>query len=135
MSTMARARWLAGAALIAACAACPACGDEVDSRPAEWPYIVQAIIRPNCATAGCHSTFTHAGGLVFEDAHGAHVLLVGYAGDGAYVTAGDPVKSKLMYLLRGKDTWRMPPDQPLADADIDLIENWIRQGATEEPPL
>ena len=35
-----------------------------------------------------------------------------------------------MYLLIGDNVARaMPPDRPLPDVDIDLIENWILAGA------
>ena len=34
-------------------------------------------------------------------------------------------------MLRGQEIARMPPDQPLPDADIALIEAWILAGARE----
>jgi hypothetical protein len=34
-------------------------------------------------------------------------------------------------MLRAQGAPRMPPDRPLADADIRLIETWILNGATE----
>ncbi len=123
---MARASWLAVAAVASLVAS--ACGSEEDDRPARWSYISQAIIRPSCATASCHSTTTATGGLQLEEPHGSHVILVGYGG-GNYVVPGSPTESKLVHMLRGNEVWRMPPDQPLPEADIQLIERWILEGA------
>jgi hypothetical protein len=119
---MRRAPWMAAVFVLA-------CGGD-DDRPARWSYISAAIIEPSCATASCHSAFTATGGLRLEGAEESHVILVGYSGN--YVVPGDPGRSKLMYLLRGQDTWRMPPDQPLPDADIELIERWILDGARND---
>jgi hypothetical protein len=109
-----------------------ACGGDVDDRPVRWSYISAAIIAPGCATASCHSAHTATAGLRLEGASESHVLLVGYGPEGNYVVPGDPARSKLMYLLRGQDTWRMPPDQPLPEADILLIERWILEGARND---
>jgi hypothetical protein len=116
---MVRAAWLT--LLLAAC------GSDTDDRPVSWAYISTAIIQPNCATASCHSAHTATGGLRLEGAAESHFILVGESGN--YVFPGDPDRSKLMSLLRGKDIWRMPPDQPLPEADIVLIERWILDGA------
>lgn len=107
-----------------------ACGSETDDRPVTWSYISAAIITPNCATASCHSRHTATGGLQLEGASESYVILTGYGGN--YVFPGYPERSKLVYLLRGKDTWRMPPDQPLPEADIELIERWILAGAKND---
>jgi hypothetical protein len=113
--------------LLAVVIATAACGSDTDDRPVTWSYISAAIIQPNCTTASCHSSLTATGGLRLEGAAESHVILTGYSGN--YVVPGDPSRSKLMYLLRGQDTWRMPPDQPLPEADILLIERWILEGA------
>ncbi len=47
-----------------------------------------------------------------------------------YVRPFDPDGSRLMHLLRGDNTLLMPPDQPLPDVEIELIERWILEGAT-----
>jgi hypothetical protein len=132
-SRMDRVRWLATAVLLFA-----GCGEEVDDRPARWSYIFEAIIRPNCATASCHSGITATAGLQLEEAGPAHVMLAGQTIDtvtfipvGSFVKPGDP-HSKLLYLLRGDETWRMPPDQPLPEPDIALIESWILLGAKND---
>jgi hypothetical protein len=45
------------------------------------------------------------------------------------VTPYDPQASRLINVLRAQDAPRMPPDRPLAEADIRLIEKWILGGA------
>jgi hypothetical protein len=34
-------------------------------------------------------------------------------------------------MLRARDAPRMPPDRPLPEADIELVERWILNGAAE----
>ena len=70
----------------------------------------------------------------------AYAILVGHACEappsaGApprnFVAPGEPERSRLMYLLIGDEVKRqMPPDRALPDVDIDLIEQWILEGAT-----
>lgn len=120
------------AAALVICALTGACGGDTDERPARWSYISRAIIEPSCATVACHSRFTSRGGLRLEGSDESWVILVGYDERGNYVIPGDPARSKLMHLLRGDEIWRMPPDQPLPEADIALIERWILEGATND---
>jgi hypothetical protein len=47
------------------------------------------------------------------------------------VLPGNPDESRMLHMLRADGTRRMPPDRPLATADIDLIERWIIEGAQE----
>lgn len=102
-----------------------ACADGPDERPATWPYIHATIVRPACATAGCHSELTSNAELELEDREEALFNLV----DIGVIIAGEPDESELMRLLRGDDDVRMPPDEPLPPADIELVERWILDGA------
>jgi hypothetical protein len=122
-----------------------ACGGE-ENRPATWSYISPAIIQPNCATASCHSKAAAVAGLdLSEMAVGLKGLrdqkLPVRAGMTAkpddlparpLITPGNPVQSRMMNMLRGIGANRMPPDRPLAEADIDLIETWILKGANND---
>jgi hypothetical protein len=123
-----------------------ACGGE-ENRPATWSYISPAIIQPNCATGSCHSRAAAVAGLDLSEVKaGWHSLRdqklpPGRAGAPAYpgaqparplVTPGNPVESRIMNMLRGIGADRMPPDRPLAAADIDLIETWILEGANND---
>lgn len=47
-----------------------------------------------------------------------------------FVAPGQPERSRLLYLLIGEEVpLQMPPDRPLPDGDIDLVERWILEGA------
>ena len=45
------------------------------------------------------------------------------------VTSFDPSGSRLVNMLRARDAPRMPPDRPLTEPDIRLVERWILNGA------
>ena len=47
------------------------------------------------------------------------------------VTPYDPAGSRVVNMLRARDAPRMPPDRPLPEADIELVERWILNGAFE----
>jgi hypothetical protein len=112
--------------------ACPACLAD-DPRPASWPLISATIIQPRCGTASCHSDLAQTAGLVLDSREAAFRSLVTMPPDGygAYVVPGEPPASALLYLLRGEEIGRMPPDAPLSPPDIALIERWIADGANE----
>jgi hypothetical protein len=107
-----------------------------DSRPATWSYISTSIIQPNCATSRCHSAVSAVQGLELDTLTGGYVVLTGGpavpgqrpAGSNL-VVPGDPTASRLMTMLHGTEAERMPPDEPLPQADIELIEQWILDGA------
>ncbi len=125
---------------LAVAAALGAC-DAADDRPASWGYLHPAVIAPACATAGCHSQLAAQAGLDLSTRTGAYTVLTGrICGEpprpedppGNYVFAGSPEHSSLMYRLRGDNVRVMPPDQPLADVEIELVERWILEGAACE---
>lgn len=120
--------------LLAALGAC----DAAEDRPATWSYLHPAVIAPSCATAGCHSKHAALAGLDLSNAEGSYVLLTGrICGEpprsidppGNFVFPGSPERSKLMYQLRGAEVRVMPPDQPLPEVEIALVERWILEGA------
>lgn len=119
------------AAALVACA-------PLDERPAAWSYVYPAVLEPACATAGCHSAPTALAGLDLSTATGAYTYLTGRIcgdpiGPGSpprnYVDPGSPEYSTLVYQLRGIGRDRMPPDLPLPEGEIQLVERWIRDGA------
>jgi hypothetical protein len=104
------------------------CGD-TDERPVSWSYISAAIIQPNCATSRCHSEGSNAAGLVLDTIEGGYTVLEPYV-----VSDQGPDATSLMIRLNGgfprlADVQRMPVDEPLPEADIDLIRRWIEAGA------
>jgi hypothetical protein len=133
------------------------CG-ETDARPPQWAFIAPAIIAPNCATASCHSRGAAEAGLDLSEPDvayrslflqtaqfripasptippeckldkGAMVCRTGRA----IVVPCHPDHSRLVNMLRGRGAQRMPPDRPLPIGDIELIEQWILQGAKQDP--
>ena len=101
------------------------CGSEEER--VSWRYIQPAIVMPGCATATCHGSMSTLVDLEsFEESYAT--LL-----DGGFVVPGEPEESRLVYLLRGIEVRKaMPPDQPLASGDVDLIVRWIEAGAPLE---
>ena len=49
------------------------------------------------------------------------------------VTPYDPAGSRVVNMLRARNAPRMPPDRPLPELDIELVERWILNGAFEYP--
>lgn len=112
--------------------------DSVEERPATWSYLHASVIAPSCATASCHSKVSSAKGIDLSSRTSAYAMLVGRTCDAPelpgepernFVRPYDPAGSQLMYMLRGEQIIAMPPDQPLAGTEIELIERWIAEGA------
>ncbi len=107
------------------------CGSATDDRPATWSFISATIIEPSCATVNCHSAVAQRAGVDLHDRATGHKALV----DRHFVVPSDqsvPRMSALLYLLNGQGALRMPPDGPLPEADIDLIDKWIAAGAKND---
>src|ERR1041384_1681183 len=111
-------------AAVASLAFLAGCADEVDQRPATWSYLFPAIVEPSCAGVACHSKFSRTAGLELADADRSYPALLT-----RLVVPGSPEQSKLVYLLRGLEAPRMPPDGALPEPDIALLERWISGGA------
>jgi hypothetical protein len=129
-----------------------ACG-RTDDRPAVWTYVSAELFQPNCATASCHSRAVAVAGLDFSDADRGYRSLTALhvwvpdpdgtiGGDCKTVDATvycererplllafNPSQSRVVYMLRAHAAPRMPPDRPLPEPDIQLVEAWILDGA------
>ena len=144
--------------VLALAAAGSACSG-ADSRPAVWGFISPEIFQPNCATTSCHSPAAAVSGLDFSTPQRGYTSLTGLwvwlvVPDGGAVPSGvpcttmngtltceqmlrplvtpfDPEGSTLVNSLRARNLPRMPPDRPLSEADIELVERWILNGACE----
>ena len=154
------APWLTLVVAVIGAGAC----NQVDDRPAEWGYISPAIFQPNCSTTSCHSPAAAVSGLDFSTPENGYASLtqlwvwVVVPPDGGtapapgtpcairngtkvceyqerpLVTPYDPAGSRLVNMLRARNAPRMPPDRPLPELDIELVERWILNGALEYPP-
>lgn len=112
------------------------CGSAKEDRPPQWSFISATIIEPSCATVNCHSAITHQGGVDLSNRQIGFETLVNTMGsstaDGGgtfYVLPKYPEYSSLITLLNAVGSIRMPPDNPLPQADIELISSWISDGA------
>jgi hypothetical protein len=80
------------------------------------------IFQSNCAKSGCHDAATREEGYVFDS----------YDGIMKGIEPGDPQHSEIFEAITedNKDK-RMPqpPNAPLTQQQIDLIERWINEGA------
>ncbi len=88
---------------------------------------VEPIFRARCLR--CHGPEEQESGLRLDDR--ASLLRGGDFG-GAAITPGEPDASFLLDVVRGDDAdIRMPPEGDLLTAkQVELIDRWIRQGAT-----
>jgi hypothetical protein len=95
------------------------------------------VFTPDCATSGCHAGGNAAAGLNLEEAN-SYAMLVGIQSsqDAALqrVEAGDPDNSYLVQKLEGTASagQQMAPGAPLPQAEIDVIRQWISDGAMDD---
>ncbi|HET9989282.1 MAG TPA: hypothetical protein VFQ65_12215 [Kofleriaceae bacterium] len=130
--------WLC-ALLIAGCALDKATQDD---RPATFEFVTQAILKPSCGVAECHSALKAQKGDVFDSVAGARTTFTVTHPD-LVVTCEQLVppqtspcndavtKSYLYTVISSQDIEgdRMPLDQALSNKDQELIETWISEGA------
>ena len=94
------------------------CADGVIS----FQYEILPLITSGCAKSGCHDPITKEEDLVLNS----------YAGIMEIVKAGDAKKSGLFKYLKAFGDDLMPPlPDKLTNEQIDLIGDWIDQGAKE----
>jgi len=95
------------------------------------------VFTPDCATSGCHAGANPDAGLNLEAAN-SYAQLVGIAStqDAAIlrVNPGNPNASYLIQKLEGTAATggQMPPSGALDQADIDVIRQWISDGAIDD---
>ncbi len=108
-------------------------GCEADP-PDRWSYLYEAVVAPSCTTSACHSELAASGSVELHDRDLAFATLTGRAcGDAApptgYVNPADPRESLLSILLRREGPTGMPPNRPLVEDEILLVESWMKRGA------
>ena len=109
-------RWLWTVWLVAAC------GTTDDRKPTSDVVVFQ-IMRPSCGQVQCHSSTTAAEGLMFDTIEHSKATIMTQKG------------AKFLDALHGvNDAERMPPDSPLQDSDVKLIEDWVGMGFPDTLP-
>ena len=117
--------WLA----LLVCPIATAQAQDEAARPEFYAEHVKPILTTNCYR--CPGGMNHRGGLNLETRAG--MLKGGH--DGAVLVPGDPTKSLLVRLMRhegpANDPMPMPPPPraKVGDADIAVVERWVRAGA------
>ncbi len=95
--------------------------------PAFYKASVAPILQANCVR--CHGGLNHRGGYSMD----SRASLLKGGGTGPAIVPGHPEQSYLMKLVTqhalGGDDHPMPPKGKLSDADLLVLEQWIRAGA------
>ncbi len=142
---IARPKTLLLAILALVVAGCDGGSGPEDTQPPAPPVfgpnfseIQENVFTPNCATSGCHLGAGAPQGLVLDEAN-SYGLLVDVASmeDPSIlrVEPGDPDNSYLIQKLEGTATvgGQMPlGGTPLSQATIDIIRQWITEGAIDD---
>jgi cytochrome c len=98
------------------------------NKPAFYTEKVKPILQTNCGK--CHFDMNHKGGLAMD----TKASMMKGGRDGVVIVPGDPASSVLVKLIRHEgppdDPKPMPPKAPkMSDADIAVIEQWVKAGA------
>ena len=89
----------------------------------EFDRDIQPLLAAKCL--GCHNERLQTSGLVLESRETA---LKG-GGRGAAIVPGEPDNSLLLRAVRHAGELAMPPGGKLAESEIQLLSDWIRDGA------
>jgi hypothetical protein len=110
-----------------------ACGTTPDDRPRDAQYITDTILAPTCGLAECHSTFVQSNNVVLDTYSAMRTTMVDFPlisfSSDAYDPA-DPDDSALITWVTQIDPFglgigRMPQDDPMPNADVELLKDWI----------
>ena len=103
---------------------------------------VQPIFTFSCAVSGCHDSGTAESGMILEAGRlfDAGTGIVGVASQGSALLRIDPFESASSYLLHkllgiqgatGSGDTMPLGEPPLSDAEIQVIIDWVDQGAQD----
>ena len=102
--------------LVSAIAGCV----DTDNRPKTLEYITETILKPSCGTVNCHSSLGKTQGLAFDSVDAVRAAF----GTSKYSATPEFVLS----VMQSTGSNRMPPNDIVADQDIELIQAWIDAG-------
>ncbi len=107
------------------------CGILADQKPASVSFHKDILPIFRSACTGCHGMNNPAGGLSLA----SYINLMKGGKSGPDLTAGKGADSKLVKLLLGTLSPKMPPGGSLKQNDIDRIKSWIDQGAKTDAAI
>lgn len=87
--------------------------------------MVQPIFTSNCSP--CHAGARGKGGFSIR----TYDSVMKGSEDGPVIVAGDPDNSKLIKLITGQGSPKMPPQADVPAADIEKLKAWIKAGAKQ----
>ena len=93
-----------------------ACGTTPDERPVTFEFVTLAVLAPSCGQVQCHSTSSKINGYAFDTLEAARETMNRLSGN------------KLLNVLTDTGENKMPPDAPMAEEDIALIQAWVDAG-------
>ena len=109
----------------------PTAAQEVAPKNADTIFFqkqIEPILKQRCLGCHSHAAGEMEGGLTLDSRSG---WLQG-GERGPAIVPGKPEKSLLVAAIRRHDPQlRMPPDEPLAKREVELLVEWIRRGATD----
>ena len=100
-----------------------------ESRREFYQRRVEPILRGRCYS--CHSDRSRKGGLRLELRH----LALAGGKSGPAIEPRQPEQSLLIQAIQRRGALKMPPSEPLADGEIEVLVKWVRAGAVYGPPL
>ena len=87
---------------------------------------IEPLLRAHCLECHSHAAEQMGGGLTLDSRNGWEEG----GGRGPAIVPGNPDESLLIKAVRHEDAdLKMPPDEKLTAADIELVVEWIRRGA------
>lgn len=131
------------ALLLLLCAgACTTDTPPVDDRPQTLEFITQAILKPNCGTAECHSSMKRQSTDAFDSVEATRAsfdLNTDLVVDCPHLSppqespclaaSSESYLVTVMTIGTRNENELMPLDQGMSRVDIDLIATWIQNGA------
>ena len=89
---------------------------------------IEPLLKAHCLECHSHAAEEMAGGLTLDSRNG----WAEGGGRGPAIVPGKPEESLIIKAIRRDDSkLQMPPDEKLTAADIELLVEWIRRGATD----
>lgn len=105
-----------GAVALSLAAGLAGCVD-TDNRPATLEYITETILKPSCGSVNCHSSLGNSADLAFDTVAAARSTFKNFSSP-----------EFVLSVMKRTGDEPMPPNDIVADKDLELIQAWIDAG-------